>query len=209
MKRNGLSFELRAIARKGLSIGLACATFTAHALSFTFFGVGEATGPAQTPPAFTGLEVLPASTACMIDGATGWTLSSQFSFNAATLIGQRCGTFAKGLDSLAFTFTSTSTALGAPLFLAYSITGGTGAYAGLAGNGSSQVQLLGNPLGLPTAIPYLETAGTLNLAPVPEPATWMLLAAGLAGLLGYKSLGTPAPARRELPAHPARARPAA
>lgn len=187
MKPYGLSVGLPGFVRSGLAIGLACATFSAHALSFTFFGSGQVTGPAQTPPVFTNLSVMPSTSSYTIDGASDWALMASFSFNAATLTGQGSGSFLRGQgDSLPFTFTSTSTALGAPLFLTYTFSGGTGAYAGLAGTGSSQVQLLGDPLGLPTAIPFAETAGIAHLAPVPEPMTWMLLAAGLAGLVGVK-----------------------
>lgn len=186
MKRSGSTAGLTGAVRKGVAIALACATFGAHALpTIVFSGSGMVTGPQQTPPLLTGLEVLPASTAYTVGGETGWSLGSLFSFNAATLTGQGSGSLAKGADSLTFTFTSTTPALGAPLSLTYAFTGGTGAYAGLVGTGASQVQLLGDPLGLPTAIPYLETGGAINLAPVPEPETWALLAAGLAGLVGY------------------------
>lgn len=188
MKRSGTSPGLPGIVRKGLAVGLACATLSAHALpTILFSGSGFVTGPQPTSPVLTGLQVLPGST-YTFDGQTGWSLGSLFSFDTLTLTGQGSGCLAKGSDSLAFTFTSTASALGAPLSLTYAITGGTGAYAGLVGSGTSQVQLLGNPLGLPTPIPFVETGGSLSLAPVPEPETWALLAAGLAGLVGYSKV---------------------
>ncbi len=188
MTRSGSSTGLPGIVRKGVAVGLACAALSAHALPTVLFsGSGYVTGPQPTSPVLTGLQVLPGST-YTFDGQTGWSLVSLFSFNTLTLAGQGSGTLAKGADSLAFTFTSTAPALSAPLSLTYTFTGGTGAYAGLVGSGASQVQLLGNPLGLPTPIPFIETGGSATLAPVPEPETWALLAAGLLGLIGYKKL---------------------
>src|SRR5689334_11765976 len=59
------------------------------------------------------------------------------SFNAATLTGSGSGTFEHGTDALDFTFTSSAAALGQPLSLVYTITGGSGVFAGYTGAGSS------------------------------------------------------------------------
>jgi hypothetical protein len=195
MKRSGSSPGLPGVVRKGVAVGLVCATFSAQALTtIVFSGSGFVTGPQPTSPVLTGLQVFPASTAYAFGGEAGWSLGSLFSFDTVALTGQGSGTLAKGADSLTFTFTSTAPSLGAPLSLTYAFTGGTGAYAGLVGSGASQVYLLGDPLGLPTAIPFIEAGGSATLAPVPEPETWALLAAGLLGLIGYKKVRPQHPA---------------
>ena|SRR5947209_8515862 len=168
-----------------LGAALLGASLSVGALTVHFSGSGTVSGPAQVPPLFTGLTVLPGSTAYTFEGVTGWTLASTFDFNVATLTGSGSATFAHGSDSLTATITSTTPALGAPLFLTYTVTGGTGAYAGLSGTGSSQTQLLGDPLGLPTPIPYVETAGVLTLAAIPEPSELALLGSGL-GLIAVR-----------------------
>jgi len=169
-----------AVAHCTVAAALLGASLSVAAVTVQFSGTGAVSGPAQVPPLLTGLTVLPASTAYTFEGVTGWTLDSVFEFNLATLTGSGSGTFAHGADSLTATFTSTTPGLGAPLFLTYTVTGGTGAFAGMSGTGSSQVQLLGDPLGLPTPIPFAETAGVLTLAAIPEPATYALLGSGLA-----------------------------
>ena len=174
-----------AAARVTVSVALLSASLSVGALTVHFSGTGAVSAPAQVPPLFTGLTVLPATTAYTFEGVTGWTLHSVFEFNVATLTGSGSGTFAHGADTLTATFTSTTPALGAPLFLSYTVTGGTGAGAGMSGTGSSQVQLLGDPLGLPTPIPYLETEGVLTLAAIPEPSELALFGAGL-GLLAVR-----------------------
>ena len=169
-----------AAARCTVAAGLLGASLSAGALTVHFSGSGEVSGPAQVPPVFTGLTVLPASTAYTFEGVAGWTLAATFEFNVATLTGSGSGTFAHGADSITAAFTSTTAALGAPLFLTYTVTGGTGAFAGMAGTGTSQVQLLGNPLGLPTPVPFLDAEGVLNLSAIPEPSELALIGSGLA-----------------------------
>ena len=172
-------------ARCMMGAGLLGASVSVGALTVHFSGSGEVTGPAPSGPLFTDLTVLPASTAYTFEGVTGWTLSSSFEFDASTLTGAGSGTFAHGADSITATFTSTTPQLGAPLFLTYTVTGGTGAFAGMVGTGSSQVQLLGNPLGLPTPIPFIDSEGVLTLAAVPEPSELALVASGLALLAAF------------------------
>src|SRR4029450_1198275 len=140
-----------------LAAGLLGASLSAGALTVHFSGPRAARGPPQVPPVFSGLTVLPASTAYTFEGIAGWTLAAAFEFNVATLTGSGSGTFAHGADSITAAFTSTTPSLGAPLFLTYTVTGGTGAFAGMVGTGTSPVQLLGNPLGLPTPVPLLHT----------------------------------------------------
>ena len=163
--------------------GLLGAWITVGAQTVTFAGSGLVTGPAQVPPVFTQLRIEPATTLYTFNGVSGWTLDVLFQFNAATLSGSGAGTFAKGVDSLAFTITSTTASLGAPLALSYVINGGSGSFAGVSGTGGSQVQLLGDPLGLPTPIPFIESNGMLTLAAIPEPSQLALFAVGLAAFV--------------------------
>jgi hypothetical protein len=142
-------------------------------------------GPAQTPPFFSGLVIGPADASYVLNGQTGWTINVSFG-GALTpqggYSGSMSGSFVRGADSLSFTGSQFTALLGQPIALSYTVTGGTGAFAGLVGSGSSSVTLLGNPFGLPSPVPFIETDGVLQLAPIPEPATLWLWAAGLAGL---------------------------
>lgn len=155
----------------------------AQAITVNFDGSGSVTGPAQTPPFFVGLEVLPASTSYVVNGDPGWQLGSLFDFNAVTLTGTGTATLSKAGDSISLLINTSTSSLGAPLAMTYTAIGGTGAFLGLVGSGTSTVQLLGNPLGLPVAVPYVETGGVLNLSPVPEPSALLLGALSAAFLL--------------------------
>ena len=176
LQRCAVSLRIAALA------ALICTSVSAAAVTISFSGSGLVTGPAQVPPTFTDLHVDPATSSYTFGGIAGWTLDALFSFNLATLSGSGSGVFAHGGDSLKFNMSSTTPSLGAPLDLVYTITGGTGAFAGFIGSGSSQVQLLGNPLGLPDPIPFTESNGTLTVA-IPEPSELALLVAGLGALL--------------------------
>ena len=185
-----LSGPIRAAAAVCLLVGT-----SAQALTVAFSGSGLVTGPAQVPPAFVMLTVAPATSHYTLNGMTGWSLDAVFSFNAATLTGSGSGAFEHGADALDFTFTSTAAALGDPLSLSYTITGGSGAFASYTGSGSSTVALLGNPLGLPEPIPFMETAGTLTLA-VPEPPPAALIGLGL-GFAAWRTRRATAIAARQ------------
>ncbi len=171
----------------GLALALSCGAV--QALTVTFSGSGVVNGPAQTPPVFSGLLIGPADAAYTLGGETGWTIDVSFG-GALTPGGGYAGTmngrFLRGADSLLFTGTQSTPVLGEPIALVYTITGGTGAFAGWTGTGSSTVQLLGNPFGLPTPVPFIESNGALDISPVPEPAAAVLFAAGLLGLAGRR-----------------------
>jgi hypothetical protein len=171
----------------------ALASLPARAVTLNFSGNGVVNGPAQTPPVFSGLTIGPADATYTFDGQAGWTIDVVFGGNITLtggFSGTMAGSFSRGADSLSFTGTQATSLLGQPIALNYTITGGTGAYAGYVGSGTSTVTLLGNPLGLPTPVPFLETSGVLNLQPVPEPGTWALW------LLGLALLGAAASSRR-------------
>lgn len=176
-----------------IAIRLTCATaacllaaLPAQALTLTFSGSGVVQGPAQTPPLFTGLNIGPADASYTFGAQAGWTIDVLFGGSLTPIggyVGTMAGTFTRGADSLSFFGTQLTPLLGQSIALVYTITGGTGAYAGYTGSGSSNVALLGNPLGLPTPVPFLETDGVFNLTPIPEPGTWALWLAGLSGVV--------------------------
>lgn len=169
-----------------LSVLGVAAPAQAGGLTLAFSGSGVVNGPAQTPPNFVGLSIGPADASYTLGGETGWTIDVLFGGALGPeggYSGTMSGSFQRGADSLLFTGTQSSMQLGQPIALSYSITGGTGAYAGYEGFGTSVVILQGNPLGLPVPVPFIEIGGVLQLQPIPEPATWALWTLGLAGML--------------------------
>jgi hypothetical protein len=162
-------------------VSLAGLAAPSSAAVISFSGTGQvAPGGPPVGPVLT-LTVLTPTTSYTLGRAAGWRLESSFDFNLAT--NQGVGTFrffdSVGPGSLFGTFTSTTPALGAPFALTYTVNGGTGAYAGFVGTGSSTTTLLGDPNQPPT--PFSE-AGRLDVR-VPEPATFGLLGLALGGAL--------------------------
>lgn len=187
----------------------------AQALTVGFAGSGQVHGPTPTPPAqFNGLSIGPGDANYVLDGVSGWTLDVEFSGGFVGSIengmltiqggwnGTMAGHFARGGDGLYFTGVQRSDSPADPIELTYTITGGTGLYAGYTGSGSSTVVLMGNPFALPTPVPFLEN-GVFRLQAVSEPGTWTLWLAGL-GLSGLSGLGRARGARtaRALRAQP-------
>jgi hypothetical protein len=177
-----------ALARGGALAAVLAAAVPAQAggLTLSFSGSGVVNGPPQTPPLFAGLQIGPGDASYVLGGEAGWTIDVVFggALNPeGGYAGTMSGSFARGADRLFFTGTQSTSQLGLPIGLGYSITGGSGAYAGYVGSGFSTVILQGNPLGLPTPVPFIEVGGVLQLQPIPEPASWALWALGLAGLL--------------------------
>lgn len=163
-----------------LAVGSVCLALcsAASALTFTFTGSGEVT-PIGPPDGDGNLPLMVINTAYDLPGPGVWDLASSFLFNLVTQTGAGSFAFSLGSDSLSGTLaTVAAPEAGGPGFeLAYIVTAGTGAYAGMTGSGNALVRLLGDPNLPPT--PYLE-AGIMNL--VPEPSTSMLALAGLAAL---------------------------
>jgi hypothetical protein len=151
-----------------------------HAQTFILAGPGEITttgpisGSGDWPLQATGSDYL------FVGYGSGWSLLSDFVFNVNNGTGSGTFSFSKGADSLSGTLTSSGgvIAAGAGFNISYTVTSGTGVFANLIGNGTSVARLLEDPNG-PPPISFLES-GIMNLQPIPEPETALMLVAGIA-----------------------------
>ncbi len=119
-------------------------------------------------------------------GALGdWDLLSTFIFNVSTGLGTGGFDFSQGGSSFSGTIATTQTVVASlPGFeIVYTVTGGTGAFAGATGFGEGIIVLTGPAE--PPFFNYIE-AGILNVSVVPEPATALLMLGGVAALLGRR-----------------------
>jgi hypothetical protein len=160
-----------------------------QAQTFTFTGNG-AVAPTGAPDAFGNLPVAVVNTSYSFTGYSGvWTLLAPFTFNLGTQAGSGAFSFSQGANSLSGTLATAAApvAQGPGFELTYTVTSGTGVFAGLVGGGSSLVRLLGDISSPPT--PYLE-AGIFALA-VPEPATWLLMGGGALALAWRRRTSRP------------------
>jgi hypothetical protein len=153
-----------------------CLGAAAQAQSFTFTGQGQVV-PTGAPSPSGDLPLAVVNTAYDLPGAGTWALQSSFVFNLVSGTGSGSFSFSQGADSLFGTLSTVQAVVaGASGFeISYSVAGGTGAYAGLTGSGSSLTQLL-DPLTGPPPYDYLE-AGIMTL--VPEPGAPLLMLGGL------------------------------
>lgn len=179
------------------AVVLVVSPLPARALQLTFAGSGFVQGPAAVPPLFNDLHIGPSDASYTLGGVAGWAIDVSFdgqlqtSFVDGNLVlggwtGIMSGRLLRGSDSLSFTGTQASAGLEEPIVMTYSFSGGTGMFSGYAGSGSSHVILMGNPLGLPTPVPFSEIDGLIELQPVPEPGAWALLATGLLAAAGAR-----------------------
>jgi hypothetical protein len=169
---------LRTLGTAALLSGAA----SAMAITINFSGSGLVTGPAQTPPVLSGLTMGSATSDYIVAGEGGWHVDKVFSFNVATLVGGGNWTLSNGSSSLTGMFTSSRADSTSPTALLYTVTGGTGSFAGYTGSGVATGSTAGNPFGLPAAVVTFTESGAFNVSAVPEPAMGWLLAAGLAAV---------------------------
>lgn len=158
-------------------------------MSFAGSGLVTPSGP----PVGGQLPLVVINTANVLDGAAGWTLSSAFDYDLALLTGQGTFSFSMGADAIsgAVSMVTVPVAGGGGFALTYTVLGGSGAYAGVTGSGSSLVRLLGDPQRPPT--PYIE-AGIITSSRGPEANLLMLAGVGGVWLASRRA------ARREIEA---------
>lgn len=156
---------------------------SAMAITISYSGSGAVTGPAQAPPTLTGLQLTAATSSFTVGGSAGWGVDKLFSFNLPSLTGGGSFNFTNGSSSFGGTFTSARASTTAPTTLQYTVTGGTGIYAGYAGIGFGYGITLGDPFSLPAGNVSFTEGGFFNISPVPEPASGLLLTLGLGALL--------------------------
>ncbi len=172
---------LRACAHLSASLAFVFSAAQAEAVAIAFSGSGTVAGGPQVVPVLSGLTLSSATSNYTVNGQSGWHVDKLFDFNVASLVGFGTFTLANGADSFSGTFTSSKANAAAPTDLFYSVNSGTGTFAGWVGSGTSSGITEGNAFGLPAAIVTFTETGSFNLTPIPEPATVLLLAVGLAG----------------------------
>ncbi|WP_326532841.1 PEP-CTERM sorting domain-containing protein [Pseudorhodoferax sp.] len=159
----------------------------AFAQTFIFTGAG-ALSETSPPDAMGDWGLQANGAAYSFEGYAGsWTLLANFVYNVNSNLGSGSFSFSQGADSLTGTLSSSGSVIaqGAGFDIVYTVTGGTGVFAGLTGGGNSVARLLGNPND-PPPVSFFE-AGIMNLQAIPEPQTGLLLAAGL-GFLAWRRL---------------------
>ncbi len=168
------------------AVAAAVTALAAQAQTFSFTGSGAVVPTA--PPSLAGdLPLTVTATAYDLPGPLTWTLQSNFIFNILTGTGAGSFSFSDGVSSSlsgSLTTVAATVAGGSGFELTYTVTGGTGTYAGLTGSGSSLVRLL-NDLNSPPPYDYLES-GLISL--VPEPSSAWLLLGGALGLAAWRRL---------------------
>ena len=173
--------SLRACAHLGASLALLFGSAQAAAVSVAFNGSGTVAGAAQVFPVLSGLTMSAATSTYTVGGESGWHVDKVFGFNVVSLVGAGTFTLSGTGSSLSGTFTSSKADAAAPTALSYTVLAGTGTFAGYSGSGTSTGTTDGNAFALPGALVTFTESGSFNITPIPEPATALLLAAGLAG----------------------------
>ena len=166
------------------SLALLCGSAWADPTTYT--GAGTV-GPVS-PPTSSGSAVFLAEGEYDFTGMGSWSLLSSFIFNTVSGTGTGGFEFSQGANSFSGTIATNTApvALGPGFEISYSITGGTGSYAGAFGGGNGLIRLLGDTTGAPPYA-YIE-AGIMNVSVIPEPASALLMLGGVAALLGRRML---------------------
>lgn len=167
-------------ARAAIAAALLLAGAAAQAETYAFGGTGTVVPTAPPTGSVQPLLATSASGYIFVGGA-GYGLAAPFTFDMAGGGGSGSFTISRGDDVLSGTLL---TAMGAPgtFELAYTVTAGAGLFAGATGSGNTVVLLTGSDGGV--GYTYTESGRfDLTLAPVPEPAGWALMAAGVTLLL--------------------------
>jgi MYXO-CTERM domain-containing protein len=183
VRRGVLSVFVMAAAALGASATLA------SPLVLPFAGTGAVTpGPGFDPNApVWPLQVLPVLTDYTLAGQPGWTMSSDFAFSFITNTGS--GTFAMADafgNSMAGTIATVLDPSNGPFGgfdITYTVSGGTGSFAGFLATGFSEVVLDAPPVDFP--LPFHES-GTIFQNAVSEPPALALALLGLVGLIASR-----------------------
>ncbi len=165
------------------ALALGAAGTQAQTVSYT----GQGFVGAIAPPSPAGTVPFLAEGTYELVGLGTWDLSSTFVFNIGAGTGAGEFGFSQGGNSFSGTIATAQTFVASlPGFeISYTITGGTGVYAGATGNGAGLIVL--TPLTTGTSGPYIE-AGIMDISVVPEPASALLMLGGVAALLGRRLL---------------------
>ena len=147
---------------------------------------GSGTVGPVTPVGPTGSAVFTASGTYSFGSLGSFELLSSFVFNAVSGTGTGGFEFAQGSSFFGGTITTTAApvALGLGFEISYTVTGGSGSFAGATGGGNGLIRIVSDITGAPP-YSYLE-AGIMNVTAIPEPATALLMLGGVAALLGRR-----------------------
>ena len=178
--RRTVAMPLRALA-VAAALGLSTAAF-ANPVAYT--GAGSV-GPV-TPVSPTGSAVFAATGSYSFGILGSFDLLSSFVFNAVSGTGTGGFEFAQGGNSFSGTIATAAApvALGPGFEISYTVTGGTGSFAGATGGGNGLIRIVSDITGAPP-YSYIE-AGIMNVTAIPEPATALLMLGGVAALLGRR-----------------------
>lgn len=157
---------------------------TAFADPVAYTGSGSV-GPV-TPVSPSGSAVFAATGSYSFGVLGSFDLLSSFVFNAVSGTGTGGFEFAQGGNSFSGTIATAAApvALGPGFEISYTVTGGTGSFAGATGGGNGLIRIVSDITGAPP-YSYIE-AGIMNVTAIPEPATALLMLGGVAALLGRR-----------------------
>lgn len=179
-----LSTPVRFALRPLALAALLSASLAAWATPTSYTGAGTV-GPVS-PPSSSGSAVFVANGSYSFTGLGSFELLSSFIFNMTTGTGTGGFEFTQGSNSFSGTIATASApvALGPGFEIQYTVTSGTGLFAGTTGGGNGLIRIVSDITGAPP-YSYIE-AGIMNVTAIPEPATALLMLGGVAALLGRR-----------------------